>query len=743
MQTPELNTIQHDDPALLAERFIQHSGTHVFLTGKAGTGKTTFLRHIAATTHKRYLIAAPTGIAALNAGGVTLHSQFQLPIGGYLPIQGEAQVYGALKFETAHSLVRHFRMSKLKMQVIRQTQLLIIDEVSMLRADMLDALDRILRFIRRNPVPFGGVQLLLIGDLLQLPPVVKDDEWQIMKHYYNSPYFFDAHALKQHPPVQITLQKVYRQQDEKFTDLLNRLRYNQLKPEDVNLLNSYHIPGFTPGGSSPVIQLTTHNYSADQINQSELRKLEKSSRFYQAKIEDEFPENLYPTEVRLELKVGAQVMFIKNDLSTPPRYFNGKLGKIVSLSDEVIYIDCEGETIPATWYTWENKRFQVDEKSGEVKEDIIGTFRQFPLRLAWAITIHKSQGLTFDRAIIDVQQVFASGQAYVALSRLRTLQGLVLSAPFPANALEVHPAVKAFEESGADSHALPMKLQRSMQAYFFESLKEAFDFRTLVKAMDFFMLDFSAAGTKSVKASDTSWLGALYGPRDILRDVGPKFLRQIDQIMTQTPFNWEHLEDRLTAAGSYFSPQLEVLGNTLWVKFRQLSEIKRAKSYANDVEQLETLVCNAWVAVQKIPMLLKAYRAGHFSDDQDWKESLEIQWRNQPIPEAGKTLKKEIAKAKAKGQTYLETYELYKQGLSTAEIAAKRNLAASTIESHYSILISSGKIKAEELIAPERISAIRAFIATQDSGLSLTELRAVCKNEFSFFELRVGGMLEG
>lgn len=414
----------------LARDIVDNTDTNLFLTGKAGTGKTTFLRNLRATTPKRMVVLAPTGIAAINAGGVTIHSFFQLSFAPFVP---------GSKFSSDG-----YKMSKHKLRLIKSIDLLVIDEVSMVRADLLDAVDAALRRYRDPYKPFGGVQLLLIGDLQQLAPVVKDDEWAMLGKYYESPFFFAGKALQQTAFVTVELKKVYRQSDAHFLSLLNAVREGRVDNDVLTKLNSRCLPDFEPGKDEGYIRLVTHNHQAKLINEEQLNKLTGASHTYTAKVKGKFPEMSYPTEETLELKPGAQVMFVKNDAEK--RYFNGMIGEVVRLAATSLSVRPMGkdETIEVAPEEWTNSRYTIDEKTKEIKEEIEGVFSQIPLRLAWAITIHKSQGLTFDHVIIDAAAAFAHGQTYVALSRCRTLDGIVLSRPLTSGSVISDSTVERF-----------------------------------------------------------------------------------------------------------------------------------------------------------------------------------------------------------------------------------------------------------------------------------------------------------
>lgn len=460
----------------LAWRFVVETGTNLFLTGKAGTGKTTFLRRLKSENPKRMIVLAPTGIAAINAEGVTIHSFFQLPFAPYVPDSS---------FMADGKASYRFRFGKEKINIIRSIDLLVIDEISMVRADLLDAVDGVLRRYRDRNRPFGGVQLLLIGDLRQLAPVVRDADWLLLEKYYDTPYFFSSHALKQTDYCVIELNTVYRQKEGPFLDLLNRIRDNSCDRQVLEALNRRYLPDFHPRKEEGYIRLVTHNYQAQRINDRELQALPGRTYPFRAAIEGKFPDFAYPTDEVLELKVGAQVMFVKNDTSGEHRFYNGMIGEVTAVSRTGIEVRGKGADVSFALQkeVWNNAKYALNDETKEITEEIEGTFRQYPVKLAWAITIHKSQGLTFERAIIDVSASFAHGQVYVALSRCKALEGLVLARPFSARAIISDEAVDAFTAQARQNIPGAERVNKLQQAYFYDLLAGLFDFLPLEQAL--------------------------------------------------------------------------------------------------------------------------------------------------------------------------------------------------------------------------------------------------------------------
>lgn len=529
----------------LVDKFVRYTQMNVFLTGKAGTGKTTFLRGLAENPSKRMVVVAPTGVAAINAGGQTIHSFFQLPFGPQIP----------------DARMKVQMISGVKLKIIRSLELLVIDEISMVRADLLDAVDAVLKRVRRNDKPFGGVQVLMIGDIHQLAPVAKQEEWALLQDYYKSVYFFDSQVLTKTPYCCIELEHIYRQEDRLFIDILNKVRNNCLDAESLRILNSHYHPDFEPDEDSGYITLMTHNRQVDEINESKLNGLKTKSLNFKAKVFGTFPEISYPTKADLELKIGAQVMFVKNDPSPEKNYYNGKIGRIVGYDDDCLEVRCGDEVIEVKPVTWQNFEYSINEETKEIEEKEIGSFTQIPLKLAWAITIHKSQGLTFDKVILDASLAFAHGQVYVALSRCTSLEGLVLKAVLSQNGLFNDLTINKFVNE------LPLREPNEEQ---FEYNKKLYELQMLHELVDFIDVESDLNGIKKVvfanKGSFENVVSEKVQPigqkfyEEVVM-VADKFKRQINGILKDN-FQIDNniqLQDRVKKACSYFMDKLAML----------------------------------------------------------------------------------------------------------------------------------------------------------------------------------------
>lgn len=539
-----------DNPQLdLAYKYAQYTHRNIFLTGKAGTGKTTFLRRLQKTSQKRMIVVAPTGVAAINAGGATIHSFFQLAPGMFIPGQGQSRKDGKSRYG----------YSKHKINIFRSLDLLVIDEISMVRCDLLDAIDDILRRYQDRSQPFGGVQLLMIGDLQQLAPVTTDEEWQVMQHYYPTPYFFGSQALRMTNYTVIELKTVYRQADQTFIDILNSVRDNRIDQQTLQRLNARYQPDFRPSDDEGYITLTTHNYQAQDINTMHMTLLHTPARKYKAQVSGDFPEASFPTEQELTLKVGAQVMFCKNDPTTEKAYFNGKIGQVIRMEMDRVVVRCtndgEIQEISVGPQEWTNMKYKTNERTGEITEEEAGKFVQIPLKTAWAITIHKSQGLTFDRAIINAGKAFSPGQVYVALSRCRSLEGLVLSTPINPSVVTVDPVVLDFNQQVHEptSEELTADSLRFLQ----DTLCQIFDFRQLMVRLHYVLrlyeMHLATQYPKRVARLREITLQA----QAQLHDVGLRFQQQIVQLMPLAPTYEENvqLQERFQKAIAYYTTQ--------------------------------------------------------------------------------------------------------------------------------------------------------------------------------------------
>ena len=527
-----------------AERYVKGTGKSVFLTGKAGTGKTTFLKYITSTVGKRYVVLAPTGVAAINAGGTTIHSFFQLPLCPYLPDVKE--------LVTEYQMPERYRsLRKERVKIIRSLDLLIIDEISMVRADLLDAVDMTLRRYRRNDRPFGGVQLLMIGDAQQLSPVVKEDERHYMAQVYPSPYFFHSKALQRLDYVTVELQKVHRQKDREFVEILNSIRENRLSQSLLDSLNS-RVGAYD---DDDTIRLTTHNAQADGINMRKLDLLPDEPSLFEAEIEGDFPENSYPADVVLSLKKGAQVMFIRND--SEAGYYNGKIGKVEDIAPGYVVVSGEdGEYITVTPSEWENIQYSLSDESGEIMPEVVGKFRQLPLRIAWAVTIHKSQGLTFDKVIIDAGSAFAFGQVYVALSRCRTLDGISLSTPIQLSSVYSDMHVSAFNSAMPPAREVVAALENEEKCYHFNLLRELFDFQdTCAKLL--WLRKLWRDNLEEIYAGEYVRLLEMIAKVDDCKGVATTFRVQLSRIESSVHPDMGFLNERLNKASGYFLPVFE------------------------------------------------------------------------------------------------------------------------------------------------------------------------------------------
>jgi hypothetical protein len=561
----------------LASEFVQYTDKNVFLTGKAGTGKTTFLHRLKENCPKRMVIVAPTGVAAINAGGSTIHSFFQLAFGPYVP--------------NADQKSFQHKMNKQKISLIKSLDLLVIDEISMVRADTLDNIDEVLRRYRDRNKPFGGVQLLMIGDLHQLSPVVKDQDWELLKPYYSNLYFFNSRALQQTSPISIELKHIYRQSDTFFIDILNAVRENRIDEQVLAQLNQRYIPNFNPDEEEGYITLTSHNQSANIINDEKLKGLKAKSYHYKADVKGEFPEFSYPNALELELKEGAQVMFVKNDASRDKLYFNGKIGKIIKIKDDYIHVKCPGDLqeIVVGRVEWENTKYELNPDTKEIEEKVIGSFIQYPIKLAWAITIHKSQGLTFEKAIIDANAAFAHGQVYVALSRCKSFEGMVLRTPISFNSIKTDGTVATYTKNAEQNSPGEQHLVEAKVVFQRNLLLELFDFKRLKSSL-YVCKKLAEEYHQIISLGFLENINAVREAAEIdIYTVVEKFNRQIEQYLQQgkLPEENEELQERVKKACTYFADKLIVLHENLDKVSFDADNKTIKKQFLEAIEQVE------------------------------------------------------------------------------------------------------------------------------------------------------------
>ena len=738
-------------------QFINETQQSIFLTGKAGTGKTTLLKEIVNSTHKNTVIVAPTGIAALNAGGVTIHSFFHFPLAAFIPDAVNPPIFSEyVKFENRVSIRKHFRMSTMRRSLFLNLELLIVDEVSMLRADVLDAMDFMLQTIRRNNKPFGGVQLLFIGDLLQLPPVVKNEEWEVLRRYYEGSYFFHSNVIQSNPPLYIELDKVYRQSDDAFIQILNNLRNNTITPANLQVLNQYVNPTFDQHKNTGYITLTTHNAKADTINSDSLEALAAKSYAFQAEVVGDFPSNIYPLENQLQLKVGAQVIFVKNDLSFEKKYYNGKMGIVQKLSPSEIYVKFpeENEVIEVERYEWQNIRYKVNPNTKEIEEELLGTFTHYPLKLAWAITVHKSQGLTFEKAVLDVSKVFLPGQAYVALSRLKSLQGLVLLSPIQMNGLRNDYDVMQYAKNRADQETLEEEIRKQTLLFLEARLIEAFSWKLLTQNWRNHLYSFNEETERSKKSEFKSWTLKIVQTLEELVLLADKFIGQLKRLFVQPQVDLQFVKERVGKAYTYFFPTLDHVVFELLFTMAQVRGKRQMKTFFTELEALEDQTIKAVLDLKKAKLIVDLvikkerltkenlrslevgeYRINHLTHIASLLRTSRLDLQDEyDLIEDLKT--KDKQKKEKKKSTFVLTYELWKEGLRVEAIAQERKLTPTTIFSHLAKLIADGKIEISEVLEESKIKRLEQVFSANE-GKSLTDIKNASNNEFTWEELKL------
>lgn len=693
-----------------AVAFVNQTNRHLFLTGKAGTGKTTFLKYIRENSFKKMGVVAPTGVAAINAGGVTIHSFFQLPFGPFVPT--ESGLWGRYSGEINNrgSLLRNLRLTGAKKQVIQELEVLVIDEISMVRADLLDAVDTVMRHVRKQPLmPFGGVQMVYIGDLFQLPPVVQNHEWEILKEYYKSPFFFDSQVLQHAPPVFIELKKIYRQKDDIFINILNNIRNNCCTDNDLQLLHEYYNPAFLPRKEEKYITLTSHNSKADLINRRELEKLPGKTYSYEAEISGEFYEKSFPAEKVLQLKKDAQIMFIRNDKGENRRFYNGKIGTITKIEREkiVVAFPNEAEELELEQETWENIRYEYSNENDSIEEEELGTFKQYPIRLAWAITIHKSQGLTFEKAIIDAGASFAAGQVYVSLSRLTSLQGLVLHSKISPGCISTDSRVAAFVKSELEEDVLQQTLELEQKAFVRHLLLNNFDFQKIAGAVSSHLKEYEHRQIPG-KEKCIKWATELNSHTNYQLEVAQKFIKKLQYLfLTCEEDGYKNLHERTSAATNFFIAELEI--KIIAEIKNHVDEVKGKKKVKRYVKELQELMLLFERKKQQVKQALQLADALHNAvnidellllAEQNKKARVEF---SEPVKQANME----------KGESCRLSLDMFKQGKSIPDIAADRSMAISTIEGHLAEFVTTGEVDILDLVNNSNLEKIQNIIEAE------------------------------
>ena len=721
------------------EELVLYTDSHVFLTGKAGTGKTTFLRNLQSKTYKRMVVVAPTGVAAINAGGQTIHSFFQLPFGPQIPEDAhkmglnDASDKPQSKPSAKVLASQYQKLSKTKLNIMRSLDLLVIDEISMVRADVLDAIDAVLRRARRSAKPFGGVQLLMIGDVHQLAPVAKPEEWEILAPYYQSVYFFGSHVLQKTPYLCVELDHIYRQHDAEFIGLLNKVRNNRMDAECIRLLNQRYLPDFIP--SEGYITLTTHNYQADEINESKLAALTSNPLLFKAEVKGTFPENTYPTKENLELKIGAQVMFVKNDPSPEKAFYNGKIGQVVGYDSttETVAVRCDDEVISVSKLTWQNMEYSINAESQDIEEKEIGSFTQIPLRLAWAVTIHKSQGLTFDKLIVDAAQAFAHGQVYVALSRCTSLEGLVLKTPIPSNALVNDLSVNQFVDRLPELEPTRDKVDQLRHDFELETLLELVDFYDLYKDFGKLMKVlydnatlFETAMIQDLSQRRNKFLETLCG-------VGSKFENQIKALHAQAPCCEQNtvLQERIKKGAAYFKEQLDAIMTGFFdlpFKTGNKAVNKRLDDMLSQFKE-DIAIKQRCLFTSLNGFTVEGYLKARSLAAINGNEA-------EPKPKAKAKTKKEKEEKTPKISTFEITRDMIDEGLSLKEIAERRDMAVSTIYGHVYRLIEEDYFDAMKFVSEDHYQTIRDYFESTNDP-TIGSAKEVLGEAFGYGEIKM------
>jgi Cdc6-like AAA superfamily ATPase len=725
-----------------AVAFVNQTNQNIFITGKAGTGKTTFLKYIREHSYKKMAITAPTGVAAMNAGGTTLHSLFWLPFGTFIEDyelrwdEQDSHIYNKSR------LFSTIKLTKQRRAILQELELLVIDEVSMVRADTLDAINVILQSVRRDMRPFGGLQVLFIGDLYQLPPVVKDAEWNVLRDHYSSVFFFNAKILRDNPLVMLELNKIYRQQDEGFISILNAIRNNQCTTDMLTTLNGYYQQDFVPNEEDQYITLTSHNRNADEINGAKLASLSGKMLNLKAVVKDDFAQGSYPAEETLSLKIGAQVMFIRNDSGDERKYYNGKIGTVKDIDTvqgtvTVTFPD-GSESVTVKRETWENIRYNYDKGQDQIKEEILGTFSQFPLRLAWAITIHKSQGLTFQKAIIDAGTSFAAGQVYVALSRLTSLDGLVLKSIIPSYAIRTDYQVVEFAQRAQGQADVNEILEQCQRNYLGQILMHGFRWDGLLAETSELLKSLEERNIDG-KEQAVLFFQQLVKHLQTQEKVAHKFIVVLyDLLRDKNAIDYDVICERSTAAVNWFLPKMDVdLIEALTKHIEEYQIRKRTKKY---IDELKALLLDYKRKREQLQHCLLI--ADTLSRREDFQTAM------LDVAASVKTKEKdELAAQNAdeEGPKKLDTkeisLEMFKDGMSIADIAVKRGMVAGTIYGHL-INFVGAEVEATELIAQEKLDRILGVIRANPDKSS-SELKMLLGADIDYPDIKIGQKVLG
>ncbi len=724
-----------------AVAFVNQTNQNVFITGKAGTGKTTFLKYIREHSYKKMAITAPTGVAAMNAGGTTLHSLFWLPFGTFIEDyelrwdEQDSHIYNKSRLFSTIKLTK-------RRAILQELELLVIDEVSMVRADTLDAINVILQSVRRDMRPFGGLQVLFIGDLYQLPPVVKDAEWNVLRDHYSSVFFFNAKILRDNPLVMLELNKIYRQQDEVFISILNAIRNNQCTSDMLTTLNGYYQQDFVPNEEEQYITLTSHNRNADEINGAKLASLSGKMLNLKAVVKDDFAQGSYPAEETLSLKIGAQVMFIRNDSGDERKYYNGKIGTVKDIDTvqgtvTVTFPD-GSESVTVKRETWENIRYNYDKGQDQIKEEILGTFSQFPLRLAWAITIHKSQGLTFQKAIIDAGTSFAAGQVYVALSRLTSLDGLVLKSIIPSYAIRTDYQVVEFAQRAQGQADVNEILEQCQRNYLGQILMHGFRWDGLLAETSELLKSLEERNIDG-KEQAVLFFQQLVKHLQNQEKVAHKFIVVLyDLLRDKNAIDYDVICERSTAAVNWFLPKMDVdLIEALTKHIEEYQIRKRTKKY---IDELKALLLDYKRKREQLQHCLLI--ADTLSKREDFQTAM------LDVAASVKTKEKDELAAQSadeEGPKKLDTkeisLEMFKDGMSIADIAVKRGMVAGTIYGHLINFVGT-EVEATELIEQEKLDRILGVIRANPDKSS-SELKMLLGVDIDYPDIKIGQKVLG